>query len=135
MFQVYWLQCVTIDVPGPRLVNTVEVYSCNTYMQTQHHSKTGNWYSWYWIWLKNYLKDIHTWTAPLFAKVEYMISEYIKCTGYNVGISCMVITTCIYVLHSWHKVILYSTKSIDIINVIQTVLKLTQLARIAQVHS
>jgi hypothetical protein len=23
------------------VVNTVEVYNCNTYMQTQHHSKNG----------------------------------------------------------------------------------------------
>jgi hypothetical protein len=63
-----------------------------------------------------------------------MISEYIKCTGYNVGISCMVITTCIYDLHPWHNMILYSTQSIGFINVIQPVLKLIQLAMIAEVH-
>jgi tellurite resistance-related uncharacterized protein len=46
-------------------------------MQTHHHSKTGIWYSWYCIWLENNLKHIHTWTAPLVAKIEYMISEYL----------------------------------------------------------
>jgi hypothetical protein len=71
-----------------------KIANCNTYMQTQHTSKTGIWYSWYWIWLKNNLIDIHTWTAHLFAKAEYITSEYIKCTDYNVGISCMVIYTC-----------------------------------------
>ena len=55
-----------------------------------------------------------------------MSSEHIKSTGYNVGISCMVITTCIYDLHPWHKVILYSTQSIGFVSVLQAALKLIQ---------
>jgi hypothetical protein len=74
-------------------------------MQTQHHSNNGVWYDW-----KNNVSEIHTCTASLFAKKEYMISECIQCTGYNMGISCVVLTT-VHVYRTcipWHnKVIIF----------------------------
>ena len=54
------------------------VYNCNTHADTASFDMTES--------------VCHTWTTPLFAKEEYMVSEYIQCTGYNMGISYVVIT-------------------------------------------
>jgi hypothetical protein len=129
---LYLLNCVSslltssnviIDVPGTLYtVNTVDVYNCNTYMQTRHHSKNGVWYAWYWIWLKNnvsgfipephlYLQRKSTWSVNIFN---------IQATMW--GISCLVIST-IHVsrtcIHGTIK-LLCSTQSISLINAIQT---------------